>query len=185
MSETITRIPRTVWELPETAGSTGLRDTGPLHSHPEHLRFPFVGFIVLTELISPTSAFPPFSSCLLPAVLFPPLVNIKRSQGEAEVPMGHGVCTWPLHIPLLPKSVTARAAAGPPRATGQSMQEEPIRRGQELPGTLSTNRAAGNDCLGPSCFNQAVGYIFLLNGMNLHFKRFDQALNLCADETII
>lgn len=56
---------------------------------------------------------------------------------------------------------------------------------QGLLGALSTNRAAGSDCLGSSCFNQAVSYIFLLNGMSVHFKRLDQALSPCADETII
>lgn len=131
MSERIARIPRT-----NSLGIAGdcrihtaqRHHTGSLHSHPEHLhshlehlQFPFVGFIVLTGLIFPTSAFHPFSSCLLPAVLLPPLVNIKRSQGEAEVPMGHGVCTWPLHTPPRPKSVTARVAAGPSRAKGQPM----------------------------------------------------------------
>lgn len=116
MSERIARIPRT--------NSLGIARDCRVHRAQRHgassfsseHRIPFLGFIVLIQLIFPVSASPTFNYCLLPAVLLPLLVNIRLSQSEAEVPMGLAT-----PYPPRPESVTAQAAAGPPRAQGRLM----------------------------------------------------------------
>lgn len=74
----------------------------------------------------------PFSSCVFPAVLLPAHVNTIRSQSTVEGAYG----AWHLSLatPYCPwaRVVPAKAAAGPARANGQSLQEKALKQGQDF-----------------------------------------------------